>query len=583
MMRKWIAVLVLAGALLTNLHAQGAKPQPLAGTELLAPDMGLRLANLQIMGVDDTQPDTRFVYSFIHQGGGVQSVNGPLMSGGADAEDLLSVGTVKISAGNEVVAAANDWVAKEFKRTKANFYLNPLSNAHAHQQQPLAGPGQIWPYDTLRAVFKGLKKQDEDWKLALQPEKKEEAEPAYAPTYFENLLVVSLSGNLNQTVGTHTLKPREEWTKGLAPSPYKVDYVYNRSKEFEALFGENISFKLSSSPRSVGDPVSGNAAVFGGLKYKKDKTKDNSEYFEFRLIVMNKEGGAVANHYIESKEPLEIIGVYAMPGKLISPDVKEVNHAVFLTRGGGDKNVTGINKRLLRAFILDMKTGEIVLQQEMQMNQDVGSFVSYRPLPNGNLELTRIIPGNGDGVGLSMLEIGKDGFGPLTEFLAGTPQAASLQLEENGKTAQGIRVLSSYPATDGGKLELKQFIRYVTDPSTQKKSEVPVGFAIFKYNADGSLANFQGLGQNKAIQNMTFLPGGDFLSFIGFSKDEAGKDLVSFLKIDTVSLQASMYQLPADQRMVNDASFYLNQSDKQVYILAQPVAGSGLYFYSYAY
>lgn len=586
--KLWMAL-----ALVTCAQVLSAQVEVLQGETLVEAKGQVRVTNAAIFGIKSYFDGTEIFFSFVHPNGGIQKVAGPLMSGGAEPENLNAFGSIQIYSDKSVRSKSYHWLGREHFGTRYNLYANPLTDADSHLQTPLASPKDIWPYDTL-LVFtnnRDIKKPLPDWgeeiKRGLQEAGKVKPKTeVYAEEYYKPGISTGLSGNLSQmTTVVYNLRPKADWNKGLAPGPYSSKVNLIKGQDFDALFGNpNVNYKATAGIPTQYDPASGNLAIMGGLKYKKDKTKDDSEFYEFLLLSFDKDGNNLARVPYETKEPMVIVGSTTIYGQEIAPDVREATHAVFLLRGGGNKNITSFNNKLLRAFVVDLKTGQLVAQNEVEMPQGGGKLLERFPSGATTTTLTFLYTDGGKN-GLSFVTLGAEGILATSHFLSDTPQGQSLQLEPFGFATVEVVTAERFLLADNSEVVIKQFIKLETPPGADKPNRIPIGGAIVRYGSDGVVTQFKGLDKAmKGLDNMEQLPlSQDGQSFYSLSKNAAGRDMVSFLKVDAESLNVINYTLKEGHCLAGKDAFFIDDENKRVYFLSQSMADGGLYFHQYRY
>lgn len=85
------------------------------------------------------------------------------------------------------------------------------------------------------------------------------------------------------------------------------------------------------------------------------------------MLTFNNEGGLVNRVTHNSEVPLTIEEIYPFYGQSIAPQVEEVTHCIYIAHGTGNKNTPNINRKIRRIFVADIKTGEIIKEDELEL------------------------------------------------------------------------------------------------------------------------------------------------------------------------------------------------------------------------
>lgn len=540
-----------------------------------------KVTQVEMLGTQEATGVNQLYYSFTHPGGGVQKVKGSFFSGGKEPTSLKAFGVINISQEGVVSSDFVRWLAPRHSGVSINLYANPLDGADAMLQKPIAAKGQVSPYDTLGGLKRQLEEAGEIVSLAVSGKK--ENDLPLCPQYYESTVYVGLGGGINQILTMdHTLKSEEDRNKLMSMKDYDLETSINKDHVKDVFGADNITFKYSAGAiPQVSDPITGNVIVMGGIRYKKNKAKANSEYKEFRLFTFNKEGEVVNSVNYESDEPILIKGGYPIYGQQLGPDLWEATHAVIIAGGAGNRKMTNINKKYFKAIVVDVKTGEIVAEHEQELSQPAGKFLEARQCSNGTIELLYYYPASGQ-QSLTLINIGKDGLVNLKEFSKDSPEVQSFKLPANPK----IRTINSFELEDGSQLVIKEIYKTVAkEEGSTQKIDVTVSFAAYKYSVNDQLESIRGLGDSFNLNDATLYDkSDDLLSFYEQYKDtETGQDKIRFININTKALEVETLNLDDGYFLVSPDSFIHDQDNRQILFLTQKTAGKGLYCSKYQY
>lgn len=583
MLKHLFICALLIGFAQPSLNAQSIVLQ---GARLINESGDIRIAGLNVLGVKNSPQGLALFYRFTHPNGGIQQVRGSLMSGGADPVSLSALGAAILGPDQAPTTThVLRWWAEQGASTRGNFVPDPLTSAQAHAKKPLANAGEVMSYDTLRVAIAGLRPSDSLFLRAIDPDEPRPFTGTYAAEYYKSSITVGLSGGLSGFVTTtHTLKPASERT-GLLATPYRTNTVNHGKESMAGAFeSENMSFKVSAGAPVASDPVSGNITVFGALKYRKDSSKENSEYFEFKFLTFTKEGQLLANERYVSPEPLGISGYYPLYGPELAPDVREITKIVYIMQGEGAKDMSNVNPKLVRALILDIKTGKLVAQDDDAFNQEGGRIVQSRRLPDGKMELTYLYDQPNAQKGVSIMVVGPEGIVSIADYFGSSSMGEPLALKPAPPaSASSMRTLQRIPMSDGGEAALHMIAAGKYSPETRTTTYQPLGYALSVYEPNGYLRAFIPLNLDQASaegQNKLIYAAPDRLIFM-VQEAIPGLNRASFMEINLNTYAVRMVKLPDGYTMPGTDSIYLNREQKMFYLFAQPTAGKGLYLFHY--
>lgn len=317
------------------------------------------------------------------------------------------MGYLDYSPGGEVTGRALTWIAPPGSGTNINIFLDPLlTTEDVLHAEPLAKAGEMMSYQQFDRL------DDELTDSAPAQVSAPTVEPpsvAYAPEYRTTRVEVGMSGGIPFVICTaHTR--RDDPSEPSGEVDYRFDRIIHKSGLDTAFGAPDISFKtgFTSLVLQAGDPATGTTTVFGGIKYKKDKSKKNSFYYEFLLLTFDHAGAVINREMVTSTVPLSIREVHNFQERQLAPDVYETSHAAFIAHGDGDKKMSGVNKQLRRVFIVDPQTGTLVRQVDYTVPTDETVPLETRNLGDGSIEVTHAYPVLEER-GFSWLRITKDG------------------------------------------------------------------------------------------------------------------------------------------------------------------------------
>ena len=80
-------------------------------TILIEEKVAYDVTQLKVVGAKESSESLEWFYTFTHPKGGVQTVNGPLISGGKEPTDLKAISSVTISPNTPPMAGPVQWEA----------------------------------------------------------------------------------------------------------------------------------------------------------------------------------------------------------------------------------------------------------------------------------------------------------------------------------------------------------------------------------------------------------------------------------------------------------------------------------------
>lgn len=140
-MKKPILFTALAALFFCNVNAQTI----LAGVPLLDTNTVFKVEQVSILGIDGNSSPQKLIYHFVHPNGAIQSVNGPMLSGGKDPAILPAFGSLDLTEPINSASNTVQWYCPERVSTSSNFLANPLSDTQSFSgSNIIASKGKLW-------------------------------------------------------------------------------------------------------------------------------------------------------------------------------------------------------------------------------------------------------------------------------------------------------------------------------------------------------------------------------------------------------------------------------------------------------
>lgn len=579
-MKKPILFAALAALFFCNVNAQTI----LTGVPLLDTNTVFKVEQVSILGIDGNSSPQKLIYHFVHPNGAIQSVNGPMLSGGKDPAILPAFGSLDLTEPIHPASNTVQWYCPERVSTSSNFLANPLSDTQSFSgSNIIASKGNIMGYDKFFDLRKTLTPSSPWYQLPAKeaPEKApEKAEPTYIDHYRVARVQVGLSGKIPSiNLFDYTLRPVDERRTGPFGTAYKLRVEANKEGAKTA-FGDDptISYKVSMMDGEfpqVQDPLSGNCTVFGGIEYKKNKEKDNSEFYEFMMLTFNNEGGLVNRVTHNSEVPLTIEEIYPFYGQYIAPQVQEVTHCIYIARGTGNKNTPNINRKIRRIFVADIKTGEIIKEDELELKYGTTTLMKTRRLKDNKLELYYLYPVKNKR-GLVVITVGFNGIEKVHEIDNESPNFQAINLPEVPYTSLNARTVQTFDAADGGVVTVEQL--YVTvDNGARNATQA---YTFMKYDKDGNFVDLYGIGNLIGGANRELISlKDDKLSMLVYTRGVNNSTTLKLIDLDLSEFSVQTAILPEGEYLINDKASLYDASAGVVYFLTQQRLGKGLSLY----
>ena len=576
-MKKLTQILTLILAFTTTALAQ---IEVLQGVELIDTNTLFNVTQVKVLGIDERTSPHRLLYRFTHPSGGIQKVNGSMMSGGRAPQGLPAFGAVELG---EIPTPAVDgiqWFSPKRVGTNVNFYAKPLIEAtDMVDDNMIAGKGSIMSHDDFAKIRKDLKPSSPLYQLPEEKAVAEERAPYYADKYKTTKVNFGMSGKISYLYLTeYTLKPEGERNKGLFGTAYDTKIKTNKDHTKGAFGDKNIMYKgaMMDKVPQVNDPVSGHATVFGGLKYKKNDSKKNSHFYEFLFLTFNFEGEIVKQVKYESEIPLSIENVYPVYGKNIAPDVNEITHGIFVLQGYGNKGMDHVNRKIRVVLVVDILTGEVIAEDKIELNQASTSLLRTRNLDGNRIELTYFYP-VANKRGLAVVTLSTQGVEKVKELLQGSPEFDAIGLEEKPLLNMELNPVNSFESEDGGTLSIEQFTTLKkTEKGTTKRNE---GYALVKYDATGSFVGIFGIGKSRKVDIIDIKDGK--LWIMAAAKAGSGQSRFRFIKINIADFNVQISETPIVESKKGMTDYYYDAASGVVYLFAQNHPAKGLSVFKY--
>jgi len=580
-MKKVIAILIL---ILFSCYISFAQSKILQGVEIIDTNVIFNSNRVELLGIDETSSPNQLVYSFVHPRGGIQSSNGPLMTRGMEPQALRAYGSVRLKDNIDPVSNSLEWAASSKVGTNVNYYARPLSSGSDMSSNNLiASKGSINSFEHFREKNKRLKKSDPFYTIPQLEEERREKSNSFVDSYSLMEVFVGLNGKISALSSIdYKLKPEGERNKGFFGLPYKAKYNTHRKSVKNAFGNDAISYykPLLGYPQ-VSDPVSGNAVIMGGVKYKKDKSKTNSHFYEFMLLTFNKHGEIVNRVKYDSEQPLKIDKVYPVYGQTLAPEVnelapeiKEVTHCIFIAYGSGNKKTPNRNRKIRRVLVVDMRTGEIVKEDEVEMKFGRPAPIRTRRLEDNRIELTYFYPVKNKR-GLGVLTISPNGIERVKEIPESDEKLASVgvfQRLSNGLTIEPVYTLDT---KNEGIVTIEEFVNIKWSDGKRVGRESQ-GFALMKYDTEGNFIDILGIGNAINKESLKLLNEiNDRMHLMTIQKGNSGLKTLKFMDANLSDFSVQRTILPEDEHLAGN-SYFFDKSKNTIYFLTQKRLGKGL-------
>lgn len=566
-------VLAACVFLLTSFQAAlMAQPHLLEGVRLVDETSPIRVTSVEVSGLTNGPQGPELVYSFVHPRGGIQQVKGLVVSGGQRPEPLLALGSINIVIPDEPMAGALRWVADSAASTSVNYFPEPLLDIAAQFNEPLAKPGEVLSYQEAHITTLAARRSDPLCHQICKPELP--GAPRYASTYFLTHINLGARGGIAE-LNTKVYTFNEPY------GPYKrASFTVHPKDKYAAAFeDEDMCFEPGSTS-AISDPATGNASIFGAIKYRRNPHKENSPYHEFKFLMFNKAGDIRANFNYHSQLPMIADGCYEIDSDELAPGVAAVSSLVCVLRGGGPEGMTGVDSSQVHLLFFDMETGQLMARDSAVFTQPGGRCALWRQLPGGELELSYFYAEDGRQKGSSVMVVGDRRIKSIIDYWWADADN-SLLLPYLPDKPFSLCNLQCIPLEDGNQAALQVVAEKNHDKLLGITTYRPLGYALSIYQPNGYLEAFLPLPADMhAVGKTICLTYADLDRLVFMASEQGGGfNRILLLEVNLNTYEVSVSKLPDGYTMWNLNNVYLSREQKLLYLLAQPATGKGLYVF----
>ena len=558
----------------------------LESVELIDTSTLFHVTNPVFLGVDKTVTPNVLYYHFSHPGGGIQSSKGALNSGGRTPQNLPALGIVALESPLSKSTNKLQWVSARGASADVNYYVKPLAAAKDMSSQNLiASKGDIMSYEKEQALIENAVASSPF--LTVEPIEKEEISPAEDAHYIDHYrtakINVGMKGKISYIyVANHTLKENHG---GLLGSNYKVRTEVKKGHVKDAFDREGATYKMSATKTfysQINDPMSGNDVTLGGLKYKKNKEKKDSHFYEFTLLAYNNEGERINRKTFDTDQPMRVTDVYPIYGEKMAPGVDEVTHAIFVMQGDGKKGMKHINRKLFKILVVDMKTGKIIKEDEVEFDHSSPKLIDKKQFSDGKLELIYFYPGQKKR-GFVVLDLGVDGIDAKREFPGSSPAIQAIGLPDVFLNSLELNTKYSFSFDDGGYVNITRL-----RSRTKENNRVILrtrGYALFCYDNAGHLVDIFGVGKFGKKPNFRFMENNneELVLLITGKKKGAVANTATLYKVDAKTLVVNEKSLPEHEYLPSVNALYFDKAQRTLLLLAQKTPKKGVVLEQFKY
>lgn len=560
--------------LLTSFQATlMAQPYLLEGVRLVDETGPIRVTCVEVYGLTNGPQGPELVYSFVHPRGAIQQVNGSVVSGGQRPASLLALGSIDIGIPDEPKTGTLRWAADSAASTSVNYFPDPLLDIASQFNEPLAKVGEVLPYQEARVTPLAARRSDPLCHQICQPGSPEA--PRYTPTYFLTHINLGILGGIAEL-------NTKVYTFNEPHGPYKrASFTVHPKDKYAAAFEDEAMYFEPGSTSTISDPATGNASIFGAIKYRRNPHKENSPHHEFKFLMFSKEGDLRANFHHHSQLPMVADGCYEIHSHELAPGIAAVSGLVCILRGGGSEGIAGVDSSQVQLLFFDMETGQLMARDSATFTQPGGRCVSQRQLPGGELELSYLYAEDGHQKGISVMVIGDRRIKSIIDYLGDA--GSSLQLSYLPDKPISLRNLQCIPLEDGNQAALQVIAEENRDKLLGTSTYQPLGYALSIYQPNGYLEAFLPLPVDMpAISKTICLAHADSDRLVFTAPEQSGGlNRISLLEVNLHTYAVSLSKLPDGYTLWNPNNVYLSREQKLLYLLAQPTAGKGLYVFYY--
>ncbi|NJC27343.1 hypothetical protein [Neolewinella antarctica] len=550
--------------------------------EVLPLEGPYRIVNLQFDGL--SKESTSLNFSFSHFGAGVQSENGPLKMGGKEPQTVYATGSIPIDeTGAPTGGTTLQWYSPPSASEKVNIYANPIDILTMADNTLLAKRGEVKGYGALAEFGLGIQEKAAWFTLADDTISKKET--THVDEYKTTYVNLGLGGGIQAlTSATYTLKPEEKWSTGaIEVSDYKMKASFLKGPAKKFFKDKDYSFKVisgySGSLAQAADPRTANMVVFNAIKYKKRPDKKNSHFTEFLTLAIDAAGNVTSSDIYESDEPLQVAQFFHLGGERLSQHLRLTNKVAIILRGGGKANMEDVDGTLRRALVIDINTGKIISQSDINLPEGSNTTIATDILPSGDVEMLNYNAATGQIQTIRLTEKGLELSEPLfrenSELLAGI-NPEKLELFSLGNTVSSTGQMVRFHAL--ARVDREQY-SLVTE-------ETIYGYLAELVGADGRPERFVSLAKGDRLR--TFAREGDVvllstsLTTQAVGEDGRKKITNQFLFLDLAAGTVRRVAAPIDVLPQNEYMLY-DQGRKVLFGLLFPTEELGPRLMSLSY
>ena len=560
---------------------------------LIPPDTTFKVERPEFVGLvagEEGRSGQDLLISFEHTGGALKWKDKALGSLNSVQEPASLGALVRVHLGEDGIprGTSMQWVSSiSLSRKPADFYSQT-------PEFPDASTFRVALYEDMlpRMEATNLKRsatassplyRPQPSTPAPAPQKTATEKKEPLPRYYVAGPSVNLKGQIGK-VGTSSMD-LQPGTAASGKPTYKLNYSVVNNPEPIAI--EGATYKLTAGESKAADPKDGISVYFGGLKYKKDKTKKGSFRRDFLLLAYNKDGELINSERYESELPLKIIQSHIIEGEPITDKVREGLRLVTILQEV-PKHDEKADAKKHRVLITDLKTGELISKASVELPGSSFVEISKHSIDDGlGLSLLNF---HNKTRGLSELLVRADGSVAVNAFPADSPEVKGLGISAD-KQFHSLQLKRQYalPRKDGTTLGLYRLVGREAPEEVSAKnltvSREPGTFAVntpeqtpgpeanealvfFSRTKDGRVKELRGIGGIKGYHQLHPLKqDGDLLHLLAVTGSD-NKSVPRLLTINLTTLSTSrIQQLTPGQYMTGPTAFYYAADLGKVYIL----------------
>lgn len=482
-----IPIIVLAGFVSLFLSGPNTQAQaPVEIIEVLPPGGKIRPSVPRLLGFTADPEIPQLVVRFNHPEGGIQRVRNRVMDGDREPKTLSAYGLFPLDAPDPSPAFSVTWFAAARSSNSVNFYADHRQAGSLNDDAYLAKKGEILSHEAFQKFrsslvsggFQNLSQVEGRRSDALDPR------APHVESYRETVITMGLSGGISYlTTSTYHRKPEDKRYTGLMGSAYSGKHAINREEVKTAFGDKNLAFKGYSM---LGDPGTGNAVILGGLKYRKDKTKKHSHFYEHLILVFGNDGKIVGREKIDTQAPFSFTQVLPITGEKMAPTIYAVPYAVFIGSCPTKQGLSGENPPAKMVLVVDSKTGQVVARNRVDLPGARANLLQVDRHQNGEIRVLFAYR-RGNRGGFSQVTIGTEGVVAQRDVAASDFPMAELTARGNVDWTDNYRTLRYYETRDRRLLTLNALRTVEEDPRTRKRIVRFKGYHLLVHNGSGEL------------------------------------------------------------------------------------------------